>query len=397
MRCRLFSNVAAFVASISVLLNWAVALPAQTRDERLQKVIQEWNKRRDSIRNVRYLIRGERIIPKGIVAENENNKPLAVPLPRQDISSPIQRTFILDVVNNRFRLEIEEKGFSWKQEKLYPIHRTDLYDGQEYKILHPGDPNPDVHHKGVIPDVAITTGDASNRTFDFMHWPLFDGLGIVQSIAHRSSAKKLVLDFNQEDYVVHGEGLFQGRKCLVLRTNTRGPGGGLYDEYWVDTQRESVVLKHLFVSQKVPLVELSIDYRKTSRGTFPSGWTYTRRAGANKVREIERVRVSEFEFDLPFSQRSFDLTQEPGMKVARTQFAPPASDAKSSDPKISKQTLFEMNHDGQLQEIDKESGALVSGYKVWYWIGGVGIGVLVVLLWIRSGVASQLKRKENTQ
>lgn len=387
------------MALVTALL-CAAALPAQSTDKRLETVLRDWSRRREQFKKVRYTLVGERVYPKGIIQLNADRTPMAVPLPKQDTPLPLRRMFLLDLLGKRFRLEIDEKAYG--RSGVYPIRRIDLFDGKEYKILHPRDPNPDARSPTIAPDVAIVKGDASSRAFELAHWPLFDSLGIVQSMLFRSTADKLVSQPESDLLFVQGDSIHQGRQCIIIRTHAKKAGKGWYEEYWVDPARESVVVKHLVVSNKVPVEDFVLNYEKKNPGWTLTGWTYTRRrlGARNDVTAIERVRVQQILYDEGLGDPDFTIQLRPGMVVARTEFTPGAPGPGQPTFDLKQQEYVRLDERGNPVPIDKWTGEPIPSHRrLWPWLGcgfalAVVSGLMLYWRWRRGKLRSQARSIE---
>jgi hypothetical protein len=346
---------------------------AQVPEQHLEKVLRAWSQRH-RFKNVQYTLTGVRVYPKGSLSDESLPPTSSTLMPREDVRTPLRRLFILDLEANRFRLEVDEQALN--SDGPFPVRRTDVFDGKEYKILSPGDPNPQAKYDGVIPDMAIVTGDAARRDFEFKHWPMFDALGIIQNLRFRSTAKTLTPKPDIDLMLVHGNGVHQGRPCLILRTYASGAGKGPYEEYWVDQSRDCAVVKHILMTGKAPAFELLVNYEKKMAGRYPSGWTYIRRYGSGKVAEFEEVRVSEFAIDQTLSDEDFTLKPRPGMVVAKTNLGTPTNTGGEPSYPNKQRHFYQLDDTGNPHEIDALTGKAIFRWHYWLW------GSLSVLIFV---------------
>lgn len=391
--CRNAPQLSTGFAALALLFS-ASAAGAQTSNKQLEAVLKDWSRRHQRFNTVRYTLAGERLVPKGIITLSAERKPLATPLPKEDATLPIRRSLMLDLRDKRFRLQVDESEYG--RQGPYPVRRTDTYDGKEYRILSPKDPNPEATRSGIAPDAAIVTGDAARREFDLCHWPLFDSLGIVQSMHFRSTAAVLLPAPDAELLTLHGTVVHQGRRCLVIRTHPKGGGKGFYEEYWVDPTRESAVVKHVLINNKIAREEFLLDYRKQPGGWYLSGWTYTRRepGGKHRVSDFERMRVEKMTTDVPVTEGDFAIGLRPGMVVAKSDLTLSPAPRSGPEYQVKAQELTRLDDEGNPVRIDEQTGEPLPQRPPWGWVvlAVVGTGALTVcfILWRRKRRAQQL-------
>jgi hypothetical protein len=368
----------ALLFGVPLALAWGRPAFAQGQTDPIDRLLNMWAERQRAVSTVAMDLNGERIFPRGLIQTDSRGNPLSPPLPTADTPTPVRRRILLDFARNQFRLEFDEQGYS--RRGPYAICRTRVFSGDKFKVLNPGDRNPDITYKDRDPDLAIITGDAGTRSFEFHHWPIFEALGILQSVDQvgpRSTAKELAPTVKPGFLRFHGEAVHQGRRCLVVRTPARGPKTGRSEEYWVDLSRGALILKHLLLtSDHAPRGDWVISYKRGPVTWEPTNWVFTERDTKGRITLVERITVTSCSINQDIPPGEFDLEERPGMLVARSHVEPSMT-APGSAPTVLDQRFFHVRDDGQAVEVDRNSGVPVA--RFWPWARWV-FGAVVVAL-----------------
>jgi hypothetical protein len=152
-------------------------------------------------------------------------------------------------------------------------------------------------------------------------------------VAHGIIPKFLVLPhfadkLDPDDFFVHGQGIHAGRSCLVLRTfpvrssaAVGAPVQSTFDEYWVDVQRDSAVLRQSAYTNTILRSDVDISYKETKAGWLPSHWTCTfRNPPNNQLIDVTKLRIAEYSIDPPKDAADFTIEITPGMNVRDSTF-----------------------------------------------------------------------------
>ena len=208
-------------------------------DPRLDKILADWQMRRERIKTVRYRASGETIIPKGTARDPSTGRLLGPDEPPHDIACPKSVTLLLDFTTNRHRLDVEEQPYSQSQKQLMPKRTiTTVFDSNDLRTsgLRPEGAPENLK----VPNDLVVKGNMRGSPFNADYWPFFLGHGIVALTTEQHILPgRLAVAPQKETFHVHGEGVFANRSCLVLRSKTWEYGNVGFDELWVDPAREA--------------------------------------------------------------------------------------------------------------------------------------------------------------
>jgi hypothetical protein len=345
---------------------------AQPPDPRLEKVFADWQNRRTRTKAVLYRLRGESVQPKGCFTGQLDGYPPSKEIPPRDLVYPIKWTLLLDFATNRHRLETEEQEYDVSTDRLYPTVWTRIFDGEVLKSFRPRERN--THPlSGMGPtnaDVAIGKGHIGmGAAFKTNYWPLFVGHGIVPWQEGPIIPGKLKVQPDIEMVSVHGQGVHQGRPCLVLRTHALQRAFTAFDEFWVDPARDSAVVRQILMTNGIAFIEFDIEYQKTARGWLPRNWTTTQRDfNKGKTVFLQRMRVEELTLEPPLRDADFQIEEKPGMLVTHLTYSAPLAGqgwAETPEPTTSHYRLGENGSRYQVVFVDGEERRL--GYSRWWW------------------------------
>lgn len=306
------------------------AAMAQANDPRLEKIFKDWERRRQAVRSVRYRVAGEQIYPKGCANDTVASKD---PYPPRDITCSRKWTFLVDFSTGRYRLDVDEQDYifnragrpgKWKQSV-----GTILFDGSVVKsFAPPREPKnkPAEAPSRQKPDLVIEEGDLKNKAFFADYWPLLVGHGIISHMYHEIAPRTLLDKPDIELFYIHGQGVQQGRPCLVVRSHPKRRDA-VIDELWIDTARDSAIIRQLQVaSNGRPITESDIQYQQTSHGWLPKSWIFTLGdAGSGKIDRLNRMNVTELELDCMVSDADFTAEERPGMLIVKRKYGKPVT------------------------------------------------------------------------
>lgn len=369
-----------FFVSLLVLLFSSPLAPsavADGNDPRLEKIFQDWEQRQQAIRSARYRVVGERIFPKGS-ANDILFSPSKEPYPPHDITCAIRWTLLVDFSTGRYRLDIDQQDYVFDIKgspgKWNRVVGTTLYDGTVVKhVAPPREPNtkPAEDSSSPEPDITIEEGDLKNEAFMSFYWPFFVGHGIISYMYHEIAPKTLRDKPDIELFTIHGQGVHQGRPCLVLRSHPSRRDATI-DEFWIDSARDSAILRQLQISVNgKPITESDIQYQQTTHGWLPKSWVYTiRNPGNGKTVRLERMHVSELELDCPVSGKEFTAEERPGMFIVRKKFGKPIA---SIQPRVleTNENFYRVNDSGSRVEVVIDNGVEHRRWARLWWLLGL--------------------------
>jgi hypothetical protein len=331
-------------------------------DPRITKVFSDWEKRQTNVASIRYNIRGERVLTKGSTTDNYG-KPLKPPTPANDISFPFKRSYLFDFSTGRFRIESWEQH-SAKAGQFYARVRNVAFNGSVLKNAFPRDANTNdvFSYPPESPDVTIFAGNLSGYRFENEYLPLFFAHGIVPTIEQQITAGRFNQKLNSSYFHVHGTGVYGGRPCLVLRTETLQLTSKTFDEFWVDQGRQSAVVRYVCFSANRPSSDTIIQYRNTGQNWLPKAWTMTLYNG-DRTHWIYRASVEELLLDPGLSDADFDIEIKPGMRVREARFPDSPNPLFVPEPETKDYVQSESLRPTQLMD-----GPGMLGWSRWLWV-----------------------------
>ncbi len=191
------------------------------------------------------------------------------------------------------------------------------------------------------------------------------------------------------DYLyIHGTGVEDGRKCLIVRTQTLKRNTTSFNEYWVDTARESAILREASYSNDKQLHDIRIRYRKSSAGWLPESWRLKAYSHGSLV-YTDNVRVEKVDLDPPIKDADFQMEIKPGMIVEERTDLPTKHPFVTPESKIS---VYRSKKGGGREDLPDPYHRKGDQYQenlrrknLWFWALLV-LPVLVVagcLVWVR--------------
>jgi hypothetical protein len=269
---------------------------------------------------IRYVVRGEVVIPKGSGTDDFGN-PLVPATPDRDISRPWNETFLFDFSTGRFRIEVSSQSYSSQTQQSYPIVNNAAFNGSTVKVETPREANTNSFHSPspTDPDVAIFAGNLAGFQFAGESYPLFFAHGVVPTAEQQIVAGRFKQKLNAGYFHVRGTGMHAGRRCLVLRTETLQLATATFDEFWIDESHECAILRCTSFAGDKPSTDTVIDYRDTAKGWLPKSWTFTSFL-QGKTHRLWRMKVDELALEPSFADADFDIEIKPGMLVREVHY-----------------------------------------------------------------------------
>jgi hypothetical protein len=372
-----------WLAGLGALLLAVPSAVAQPRDPVVERVLADWQKRQKRVQRVRYVVTGQSIIPKGSLDDPITGLPLNPPEPAQDVAQPQKSDLLLDFEGQRFRLELSEQVYYQSKKQLVPRAKITVFDGKSLSTLCPREANAtDFASEPSMPDICILKGSSPTQDIRplrsvnaYYLSPLFLAHGIVAQLTDQPAFGRTP---DPEDLVVHGRGVYAGRACLVLRTlPIKTMAGATFEEYWIDTAKESAVLRQASYLEGVLTVDLAITYQETSYGSLPLTWVGITRKAPDKIVNVTRLRVQELSADPPLTNADFEVEARPGMNILEDTLDVPG---KVDNAPGFERTYYHVGEDGRWNPV---VGGVVGKLPWWRWyylaVPALAAGVGLVL------------------
>lgn len=359
---------------------------AEENDRRVQRILTDWRNRQQQIDGVRYRVVGETTISKGSWPRYPSGYDDAVP--PQDVRFPETRTILFDFAFSRYRFDEQEEMYHKETQKRYPQVTTRIFDGRSLTLYRPRDLNthPEEGVGPTDPELGIGKGtkEFPGAPIQFRHWPILVAHGCIPSYRHQVIPGKTFRVLPAVDALhVHGQTVHKGRPCLVLRNE---PANGCFDEWWVDTGRESAVVRQT-VYLKRPYLECVIEYQQKVGGWYPSEWTFTTQDGyTGRTLRVNRMRVESIEVNPAITDADFEIGPKPGALVAHVAHRPSTQENPYPEPESTK--LYRIDEHGRSREVTFEGGIErpVARAVLWKWLVGsvivaFAVWATLVILW----------------
>jgi hypothetical protein len=381
MNQRLIRYLPRWLAGLSVLVLARGITAAQGPAVSLDRIFEGWQKRQERVQRIRYTVVGQSIVPKGSQPDGFGNP---VPNnPPQDVPCDQNITFLLDMARQRFRMELESGVYMVGAKAVAPRVSVTTFDGRDMMCAMPRDKNTSsVHTPAPLdPDLMVS------RNYKKYH-PLTTVVAYYQSpllFAHGFLPRYIEMPtFNgaldPDDFIVRGQVTRDGRRLTIVKTFPfRESTETSWDEFWVDTGRDFIVVRQLAYSNDKPIIDLDITYQQTNVGWLPEHWTGTTRSPAGKVINVTHQRVKEFVIDPAANDADYRLEARPGMVVMENDYPDP-KDVKAG-PGFERK-MFRVADSGSWMEIDAGTRLPGEQQRSWlrrHWLA-LTIGLFAALL-----------------
>lgn len=363
-------------------------------DPQLKKVLDDWQKRQHRMETIEYQVIGEHIVPQGAytaLTQSLGKSPKNRVVPSEETRTPISFTLLLDFVKGRHREESKMATFALDSGKVSSNLGTVTFNGYLEKEFTPKEQNPE---RGPSqPELSITSGNIVAAFPCSAAYPIFFGHGrIVIAGTEEMTYGKLRNKPDPAHLYIHGTGVQDERKCLIVRTRTLKAGSGTtFQEYWVDATRESAIVRYIDYSDDKPRIEMTMHYRELIRGDeslgwFPDSWRWTLFQNEHTM-YTEEVRVEKVRANPAVTDADFDLdVAKPGMIVEEITILPAKDPSSRPERRIS---VYRVKESGGIQEMPDPYRRQGDQYREhlhpWrlvFWIC-ITMGILGILVWLK--------------
>lgn len=364
---------------------------AEDIDPRLEKALADWQKRQHAFRSVRYEVRGERVIPKGaydVLARDigDGKLPHGQAVPAEKLVGELSLMLLLDFDKGRHRREIREPTYHMNSGKLVPWVKANTFDGSVAKAAMPREENPGLG--STMPEFTVVSGNMKSGEFHCNYFPIFFGHGRIYTVFEPIIPGKLRNNPDSGYLYVHGTGVYDRRTCLIVRTQTLKRNTTSFDEYWVDTERESAILRHVAYCNSKPSHDITIEYRKALAGWLPASWVLTFYQGGNLMYS-DTMRAENISLNPPVRDADFQMEMKTGMIVEERMDLPTKHPLMTPKSNIS---IYRVKEEGKREELpdpyhrkgDQHQERLQrKNLWVWAWWSLPLLAIGVSFLWFR--------------
>ncbi|HZU36139.1 MAG TPA: hypothetical protein VFA18_09530 [Gemmataceae bacterium] len=344
--------------------------------------------------SVRYVVKGQRVYPRGSDSDTITNRPLVPESPPRDKAVPNNFTFGLDIAGGRYRIDqtTRERFHAGKREAWYTRATVCAFDGKATQQATPHQPDmpPELARGLQNPDARIITGNVRAGVLAYDYWPLLFGHGIIPTwLFGPVPGARLRRLPEARTLSVAGHAHYQDRDCLVLRTRPMRLGIVIYDEYWVDPERQSAVLRYATYAGGKADTDLEMTYARTALGWLTQRWTYTFRPNG-RTKFYNQMRVQQTEFNPALDDETFKVDLKPGMIVVKQVMGGKADNPVQ--PPLTARAYYEVEDDGGLRLLKTQLAPERHGWPAYVWaLIGLVCALLALLggrLWYRRRAAS---------
>jgi hypothetical protein len=287
-------------------------------DRVVRQILAAWEARQQAVDRIQYVASGETTIMKGaysdILSEFSEFAP-GTEMPEHDYTYPVEIGLLIDFENGRVRLDMDRASADFERLGFYRHVTSLLHDGKNLQLFSPNSQNPRSHkgeYKGQSyhVDLVLHGSNYDRPFFETQHLPLLFGHGLTSAIDPRDGLK-MSMRGGQWRAIGHAEAA--GRRMVVLRSVPIGHTS-IYNEYWVDVERDSAIVRWTVSSDDVPASITEIAYEARNSLWLPSEWVYRGYVGGNldRVDRITRVLVT---LEPAVSRSDFSITPSSGMVV----------------------------------------------------------------------------------
>lgn len=372
MRCILLATALA-ISPVS----GQVGKPTPEQKARVKAVFDAWNERRAQWKSVRYRTSGTETVPAGSIIRAPDSGGPGEAVPPTDVVLPRKDILLLDLVGNRHRLE--RSGQVYSAAGGQSRASASGHDGKE---LWQSQPLERATRHMEQHDAIILTGNLREAAFTPPDWPCFLAHGIIPQQAVPIVPGKLAPKRDESEFYFHAMVQHEGRPCVVLRTEPDHFVGTSFDEYWVDSGRGGLVLRHIGYAGGAPAMQFDLRYKDVDGNQLLAGWDLAMLRNGRAWR-LFRMQVDTCDLEPAFDSEDFALKVLPGMRIVQLQRGG-TEDSPSRAKEVSERTFVADDNGRPVQT----GGPPLPDLSLWWYAGGA-CALLAILI-----VAWRLRRRK---
>jgi hypothetical protein len=314
--------LAASIAAVDFAAAPTVSAQQGGDDDVVKQVLAAWQKRRQAIKTVAYKVEGVETYVKGSMTENspEAHPRLRKDFPPKDVSFPKRMAYAFEFSTGKVRKEQRDHILNISLGAFVPKTQYILFDGKTTKIhtpraentselYTPSEAQPDLW---VYPTGTHFVLDQNDYPILFAHgYPHFYNRAIDPVGYFERPLQPSVLRFHQR-------GAIGDRACVIVRSVQEAGKYGLFDEFWVDLERDGAILRWQAYSRGRVYIRHEIRYRQAERHWLPESWQFDLDAlddGRNQFTTGERMKVTAVQIAPGFSSSLLTVPLKQGMVV----------------------------------------------------------------------------------
>jgi hypothetical protein len=366
------------IACVTVLLTTGHASANDDGQLELNKIIKDWQRRREALHSVRYVLAGSTFAARGAYNSSPDVPRQGQDYPKNGETHDVTKTILLDFDKNRIRKETRGMIFYTNEGRFIPFSTIEVFDGKSFRVYRPRDGN--YLRPALAPEHQE---EISKQTDHYASWilnladrPIFHAHGIVSCLESPIEPRQLRVSPALPAFISHRRGVVAGRRCSVFSVALAKDNPGTLMEHWVDLDRDSSIVRSIGFVENEPFAQLDVEHQKTPNGWLPAGWTITWFSRSKKqpktIETSETLQVKASVINATLSDSEFELPQKAGMIIRD----------------VEKSRFYRVGEDGQ-SLIDVTSVSAPSANLSWIW----ALVVIVVALLLVVPMRRWLNRK----
>lgn len=316
------------ICAIVFCLILVASSPAQTGSDAsvVRQVLDAWQRRRTAMKSVAYTIEGVQTHGKGALTTKEADAApnLKTTFPPDDLPLDMKVVYTFDFKEHKARIETTDYILMMGMGVFVPGKRTAFFDGHDTTLVTRREDNTSDLYTPIPsqPDMHVYKG-GTRHLFFRESYPILAAHGIIEPYSGTmDEAKMFDESIDASLFRFQQWSTLEGRKCAIVRTKPEAGELGVFEEFWVDLERESAILCWKLIRGGNVTSQLLITYQQVEGNWLPRSWQYDlyalRRGTTPKYMRTDRMKVIDIQIDPPLTRRDFIAPRRHGMVVSNT-------------------------------------------------------------------------------
>lgn len=313
-KVRQLANGRLYCAGFFLILIFGIALVRTARGESghtVKEVLDAWKTRQAKVETAQFEFEERMVHPEGTLSFGNGPPPGTKPASQPDHDAVFDRRVRLFLAGGgKIRYEVE--GKAWVQGLAGFVPQT-------YISTTNGSVNKTFYGKGSIGEELHPCGFVNNEStnIDAGNYHIRPFLLLVRPLDRKAGG------LSEEGWTLAvSKAVVESHSCLVLKQT-----GSSNNEYWVDPERQMIVLRYLRKSRGKEFVRCTCSYKEDPKcGWVPDTWEGTMFQSDQTVRENVHGRMLRYEINSPLKDVDFEFSFPPGTEVsdhvAKTRYIP---------------------------------------------------------------------------
>lgn len=312
------------IAYALVAYHGCSAAAAAQDDNDLNRVLNAWRFRQAKIASIVCTIEGKVRIPAGAynsyrdLVAPEHRDGLPKRLPPTDHVFKRRHKVWLDFGRSRFRSELSQDIFLPEENAAFRrMYQVSLFDGESVQIYSPRAENtsPEYTPYEYQPELELRTEKSLWQCFQPMDDPFFLACGYISGGKAPGASASLSREIDATRFSLRGRTVIDGRTLTIVRTDPVVEGRNVFNEAWVDLERDGVIVKWTLTGNGKLLRGLDIAYAQVQGFWLPSGWNYQSFYSDGTLSRAEDLKVTEIQVNPTLADVKFHIDPTAGTVV----------------------------------------------------------------------------------